>query len=92
MKKTYTKPEISFESFLMSTNIAGDCEIRANTNTNYHSCAHLYGDQFLFGTDLAGCLSGKYGDKAVTFAPGQGLTNDSFCYHTPTEASNIFNS
>ncbi|MBE6919467.1 MAG: hypothetical protein E7469_07270 [Ruminococcaceae bacterium] len=90
MKKTYTKPEISFESFLMSTNIAGDCEIRANTNTNYNTCGHVYGDKILFGTDLGGCL--RYEGKNQLINPGSGLTNDSFCYHTPTEASNIFNS
>ena len=90
MKKTYTKPEISFESFLMSTNIAGDCDIRANTNTNYNSCAHRYGDQFLFGTGLQGCE--KYGDASLLFKPGEGMTNDSYCYHTPSESSNIFNS
>ena len=91
MKKTYTKPEISFESFLMSTNIAGDCEIRANTNTNYNTCGHVYGDKILFGDDLYGCK--RHGSNSLLFKPYEEKDGyDSFCYHTPTEASNIFNS
>ena len=90
MKKNYTKPQIIFENFSMSTNIAGDCEVKANTNNNYDSCGHLYGDVILFGTDLTGCT--KYGSFGRPIAPNTGLTDDGICYHVPSESSNIFNS
>ena len=89
MKKTYTKPEICFESFLMSTNIAGDCEVKPTTYGSYNMCGHEYGTEILFGTDLGGCK--KYPNGRL-IAPGTGAFADRLCYHTPTEASNIFNS
>ncbi len=90
MKKTYTKPEISFESFLMSANIAADCEVKPNTQNNYNSCAHkLTGaNLFFFGTDLTGC--NNYGDYDRQVAP-YGEANG-ICYHTPSDNNNIFNS
>jgi hypothetical protein len=38
MKKVYTKPEIMFEDFTLSTNIAGDCEGEF-VNATKGSCA-----------------------------------------------------
>lgn len=91
MKKTYTKPEISFESFLMSTNIAGDCELKADTQSNYNTCGLVFGDKILFGTNLTGCT--KYGDHSLLFKPYEKKEGyESFCYHTPTTGTNIFNS
>ena len=93
MKKIYTKPQIEFEDFVMSTNIAADCEVQPNTNTNYNSCAHLLGDRFIFGSDLTGCK--KYNTSASLVDPYNGYgsgANNQICYHTPTIGNNIFNS
>lgn len=89
MKKTYTKPEIVFESFVLSTNIAGDCEAKAQTFANYSEsgCGYLLGTNIIFGTDLTGC---KGDDNYRQVEPNTGW--NSICYHVPSEANNIFNS
>lgn len=87
MKKTYKKPEISFESFLMSTNIAGNCEGPAVGNPSRGSCG-IPGSapgMNLFSADVG---SGVNGCQVFT----KDYPNDSFCYHNPTEYNNLFNS
>lgn len=87
MKKTYTKPEISFESFLMSTNIAGTCEGIVDNPTK-GTCA-------VVGTGGIAMFDSKVGSACV-FKPedmgGKKDEWDGFCYHVPTEYSNLFNS
>ena len=80
MKKTYTKPEISFESFLMSTNIAGECELDTKMPTADKGC----------GYPTRGGVVFVEGTQCTTY-PQDGLYNG-FCYHVPTEYSNLFNS
>lgn len=46
MKKIYEKPLIMFESFTLSTNIAGDCQVKTWT-PNSGQCAYTYTDEFL---------------------------------------------
>lgn len=82
MKKTYTKPEISFESFLMSTNIAGDCEKPFVNNASKGTCAVL-------GTGGIAVFDGSVGACKFTAENDQW---DGLCYHVPTEAANLFNS
>ena len=83
MKKTYTKPEISFESFLMSTNIAGDCEKPFVNNASKGTCAVLGtgGIAVFDGSVVAACKITAENDQW-----------DGLCYHVPTEAANLFNS
>ena len=90
MKKTYTKPEISFESFLVSTNIAGSCEFKtmqmAEGQCGYLPAAEDRWDQGpIFISGVNGCKfvepSGKYGSGP-----------DQLCYHNPTDLNNLFNS
>lgn len=83
MKKTYTKPEISFESFLMSTNIAGDCEKPFVNNASKGTCAVLGtgGIAVFDGSVVAACKFTAENDQW-----------DGLCYHVPTEAANLFNS
>ena len=83
MKKTYTKPEISFESFLMSTNIAGDCEKPFVNNASKGTCAVL-------GTGGIAVFDGIVG--AACKFPAENDQWDGLCYHVPTEAANLFNS
>ena len=84
MKKAYTKPEIAYESFMMSTNIAGDCEGATPSNySNYDSCGLLLSGLFVFLEGYNGCT-----DLPI----GANDSWDGYCYHTPTETTNIFNS
>ena len=85
MKKTYTKPDISFECFLMSTNIAGDCEGEPVNNATRGVCGVPgSGGDFLFSGTVTGCsfdYAGLFGDDF-----------NGLCYHNPTEYNNLFNS
>lgn len=83
MKKNYTKPEIVFENFLASTNIAAGCEVKTNM-PSVDNCAYSYTDEFagqlnLFLADVNLCT-----DKEADGYNG-------FCYHVPF-GENIFNS
>jgi len=85
MKKAYSKPEIVFENFSLSTNIAGDCEFKTNTWT-YNLCgleSTGIGTVFMssmsvcsFPADMVGDDDAKYGN---------------ICYHVPY-GENLFNS
>ena len=88
MKKTYTKPEISFESFLMSTNIAGDCEKPFVNNPSKGACAVL-------GSGGVAVFDAKVGGACTWTPEAMGYEKDHYdylCYHVPTEDNNLFNS
>ena len=86
MKKVYTKPEIMFESFTLSENIAGDCE-------------QIYS---LHALDICGIPDANgVGDTIFNVSAsgtdcivpgGDSDTYNGFCYHIPTETNNLFNS
>ena len=87
MKKTYLKPEIAFESFTLSTNIAGNCEQPFVTNSTKGVCAiESSGGVNIFSGTVALCdfLPEQMGGKEDEW--------DGFCYHVPTEDRNLFNS
>ena len=90
MKKTYTKPEISFESFLMCTNIAGSCEATAQNQANFNTCGMVFAPFVVFGSDLNGCKFGK--DNLMPFPVEPNQAYNGICYHVPSEDPNIFNS
>lgn len=86
MKKVYTAPEILFESFVMSTNIAGDCESIVGNPTK-GTCAVIgTGNQAIFGGDVDAC------DFTPESMGGSNDMWDGFCYHVPTEKYTLFNS
>ena len=86
MKKIYTKPEIIFEDFTLSENIAGTCESIVG-NPSKGTCP-------VMGTGGIRMFDGTI--SACDFAPeDQGGTEDQwdgFCYHVPTQYNNLFNS
>lgn len=87
MKKTYSKPEILFEDFTMSTNIATGCEGTVG-NPAKGTCA-------VVGTGNIAVFTGTI--SACDFTPTEvGGKNDDewdgFCYHVSTEYNNLFNS
>ena len=84
MKKTYMRPEIMFESFTLSTNIAGDCQIKTWTPSE-GNCAYTYEDEFfgelyLFVDGVTACKDND--------ADGE---YNGICYHAPAD-NNLFNS
>ena len=86
MKKTYCKPEIMFESFTLSTNIAGDCEVKIYTPNNTSCGYQPEGLSYkIFISGISDCE-----------APGNQVVNDDanngFCYHVPIETNTLFNS
>lgn len=83
MKKTYTKPEILFESFTLSTNIAGTCEIKTYLPSNNTCGMEWEGVGIVFMETMTGCTDVKI---------SEGGNFDGICYHVPTETSNLFNS
>lgn len=83
MKKTYSKPQIMFESFSLSTSIAGDCGVKTDAPAA-GTCGMEYGDMgTIFLTDVAGC--------SIVFGIDDGFFNG-ICYHVPVQNLNLFNS
>ena len=81
MRKAYSKPQIMFEDFTLSTNIAAGCEVKTNTPSQ-EQCG--YGEEFfgypIFTKEVTGCIN---------------LVQDGFnsiCYHNPSDLQNLFNS
>lgn len=86
MKRTYTKPDIMFESFTLSTNIAGGCEIKiynpSNTSCGYQPEGLSYK---IFLSGITECEA--HGNQVINDDEGNG-----FCYHVPIASNNLFNS
>ena len=86
MKKLYTKPQIVFESFIMSTSIAGNCEAPF-VNATKGICA-------VTGSGGLAIFDGSVNACNATPEEMGGIADhwDGLCYHVPTEAANLFNS
>lgn len=83
MKKVYRKPQIIFESFEVSTNIASGCKF---TNVTHSS------DEYGCGYKL-----GRFDDVIFTTVMGCTTTEDDgdyngICYHVPTDSGSLFTS
>lgn len=85
MKKAYSKPEILFEDFSLSQNIAGDCEEKTNLPSNTECGMDLSGVVVFLDT-----MNGCRGGIEVTNKGGDGEFNN-ICYHIPS-GQNLFNS
>ena len=90
MKKTYFKPEIMFEDFSLSTNIATGCEVLSN-NQSSNQCGLDMSGIMVFVTEATGCAFtvGNTGDEDGMYENGAG---DPICYHVPLGQQNLFNS
>lgn len=86
MKRAYEKPKIIFESFVMSTNIAGDCEEPYVKNPTKGSCGvpPSFGDDVLWSVNIVNGCNAEGGSN--------GTTSDGLCYHNPSDSNNLFNS
>ena len=91
MKKAYVKPAIFFESFTLSTNIAGDCEM-INGGPTKGTCAYeASGGIYVFTDKVTAC--GWYPEHMSGVAGGGTEDQwDGFCYHIPFDTKNLFNS
>ncbi len=82
--KAYSKPDIVFEDFSLSTNIAAGCECLSHATENV--CAVEIpagsGTLIVFTTDVAGC--------AYTPPDGSDVWGDGICYHIPSADNNVF--
>lgn len=78
MRKPYNKPEISFENFAMSTNIAGTCDDGFQTNSStVDSCEYNHNGMIVFGTSNGTCII---------------KTDEKTCYDVPTAGVVLFSS
>ena len=80
MMKKYEKPQIVFEDFSLSNNIAANCEVKTPLQSLEAGCGFPVrgGSVFLSGTLCT----------HVT----QDETYNGFCYHNPSDVYNLFNS
>ena len=79
MKKTYIKPEVYFEDFELSANIASGCA--TPTNHAMDECGSLVpGIGVMFLDSVQQCVyKGQDGDQSI-------------CYQVPTDATRLFTS
>lgn len=80
MKKNYQKPDIVFEDFSLSTNIAAGCEQKTNLPSS-DECGVYMGGYYVFATGMTGCESWPV-DLNKDF--------NGVCYHVPYEDKNLF--
>ena len=81
MKKRYQKPEVSFEGFELSANIASSCATKVDGPTNGTCGLNIPGVKgVVFISAETGC----------TYMAADG--EYSFCYHVPIDAQKLFNS
>lgn len=90
MKKEYVKPQIMFENFTLSSNIAGDCEHLTNLPSNNTCGLYFTGIGNVFLTGMGGCSDMQVGD-GISGDGYIGSGNDAICYHVPF-GENLFNS
>ena len=81
MKKEYCKPDVFFEDFTMSTNIAAGCEEKPFGNTDMCGVKWSKG-QILF-SDIPGTICTKKVIDGSSEANG-------LCYHNPYDSYNVF--
>lgn len=84
MKRAYSTPDIVFDSFSLSSSIAGPCGYDTNTQ-NQNTCAVIFGNRRVFTSAVPGCAAA--GGKIVDSGIYNGI-----CYHVPVNGFNVFNS
>ena len=82
MKKTYAKPQIVFESFQLTANIAGDCNTKPNI-ANEATCGYIDDNGWIIFQNSAVCID-------VQVDPDDNYNG--LCYHVPTGDMSVFTS
>jgi len=92
MRKTYEKPEILFESFASSTNIAANCKTIIDTQAR-NQCGYLVpGDNNSLLSVFTGDLPKVCTTSEATDANGADGAYNGICYHAPYDGNSLFNS
>jgi hypothetical protein len=86
MKKEYKKPEIMFESFALSTNIAA-CTFQASFDAALLGACKGYPIRTPFGVQVV-----FIGIETGCQTEAQNGEYKGVCYHAPTESYNLLNS
>lgn len=91
MKKAYKKPEIMFESFASSTNIAGNCKEQVGSPSR-ETCAYVVeagrNTYYLFSASIPNVCKTSEADMDDWVLD----IYNSFCYHIPEGLTPLFNS
>lgn len=92
MKKAYMKPEIMFEDFSLSQNIAAGCEEKI-TNPSQDQCGIEFGQEVLFVASLGDVCTPDGQLMVEDVGGGDGVYNG-ICYHVFANDGerNLFNS
>lgn len=80
MKRAYSKPDVFFEDFAMSTNIAAGCEEFPHGFAD--GCGVLWGHAIIFTDDMTGTCLSPTEEGAEEF--------NKLCYHNPDGGYNVF--
>lgn len=83
MKKTYSRPDIAFECFSLSANIAATSCAKIVKTFADGNCGVIFGKNEVFMTNIVGCK--------VQVEDGSPMANY-LCYHVPTDGMTVFNS
>lgn len=87
MKKSYSKPDIVFENFSLSTNVAATACAHAVQSFAEGHCGIMFGDRMVFLDGIAGCET----KGAYIIEDGSPIANY-LCYHVPTAPNALFHS
>ncbi len=97
MKKTYSKPDIFFEDFSLSTSIAAGCEEEPSAYSDKISgpCGVKWeAGVYLFSQNMNGCTRKVTDGKPGSMENGDlnmvDTNNNALCYHNPYESYNVF--
>ena len=82
MKKTYVKPEVYFESFELSANIASGCAFITKTHAEVSNCSYNDGVDVIFMSTTHGCVT-----EVV-----DGNNGGKICYHVSADEKRLFTS
>ena len=79
MKKTYVKPELYFESFELSSNIASGCQTITKLQSKETACGYNDGVDVIFTSSMGGCNVKDDGTGKI-------------CYDVPSDSNRLFTS
>lgn len=82
MRKYYSKPEIFFEDFSLSTSITVGCKVENDTPSKDQCGIYFEGVGNVFLINMSGCAGFPVVDGGY----------DNICYHVPTDDKMLFNS
>lgn len=85
MKKVYSKPEIMFEDFTLTTNVASGCDVPTNLPSQ-NECGMDFSGVVVFMTGMTGCT----GVQIDPTAPNGDGEYNGICYHVFSDERNIF--